>query len=76
MVFNPHVWPCTSDVQLEFGRFTDEHSLVDDQGRPVAVQRVQSEATAGGRNRLSFIADLPPLGYRVYRVISQAAAVD
>jgi alpha-mannosidase len=73
VVFNPHAWPCALEVQTEFGRFADEFGLLDDQGRAVAVQRVQSEATAGGRNRLSFIADLPPLGYRVYRVVPHAA---
>jgi alpha-mannosidase len=74
VVFNPHAWPAQVGVEIEFGRFTDEHSLLDDQDRPVAVQRVQSEATANGRNRLSFVADLPPLGYRMYRVVPQAAA--
>jgi alpha-mannosidase len=34
----------------------------------VPVQRVQSEATALGRNRLCFLAELPPLGYRTYSV--------
>ncbi len=70
VVFNPHGWHSTTNVEVEFGRFTEEHGLVDDQGRPIPVQLVQSEASANGRNRLSFIADLPPLGYRVYRVIS------
>jgi alpha-mannosidase len=73
LVFNPHAWPVKGNVEIEFGRFTDEHGLIDHQGHPVPVQRVQSEATANGRNRLSFVADLPPLGYRVYRVAPQAA---
>src|SRR5690606_22748076 len=33
------------------------------------VQRVQQEAAARGRNRIAFIAELPALGYRTYRVV-------
>jgi hypothetical protein len=36
------------------------------------MQRVQSWATSGSRYRISFVADLPPLGYRTYRVLPQA----
>ena len=68
IVFNPHAWDSRVNVEVEFGRFTDEYGLLDDQRHPVPVQRVQSEATSGGRNRLSFTADLPALGYRVYHV--------
>lgn len=69
VVFNPHAWPTQSSVELEFGRFGPAHRLLDDAGASIAVQRVQSEATAGGRNRLCFVADLPPLGYRVFRAM-------
>ncbi|RPI98118.1 MAG: alpha-mannosidase, partial [Chloroflexi bacterium] len=44
-------------------------TLLDDQNRPVPVQKVQSWATAGGQHRLAFIADLPALGYRTYRIV-------
>jgi alpha-mannosidase len=73
VVFNPHAWAHRAVVELEFGRWTDEHGLVDESGQPVAVQRIQSEATARGRNRLCFVAELPPLGYRVFHVVAQAA---
>jgi alpha-mannosidase len=74
MVFNPHAWAVRCNVEVEFGRFADDHGLIDDQSRPSPMQRVQSEATTNGRHRLSFVADLPPLGYRVYRVAPQATA--
>jgi alpha-mannosidase len=74
VVFNPHPWPARINVETEFGPFTDAHRLVDDQGRAVPVQKVQSEATAGGRSRLCFMADLPALGYRTYRVLPPAEA--
>jgi alpha-mannosidase len=72
VVFNPHPWPSAAPAELEFGRFTEEHALIDDAGNPVPVQLVQSEATANGRNRLCFLADLPALGYRMYRVVRGA----
>jgi alpha-mannosidase len=72
VVFNPHAWPGAAPVELEFGRFTEEHRLIDEAGNPVPVQLVQSEATANGRNRLLFLADLPALGYRTFRVVQGA----
>jgi alpha-mannosidase len=65
-VFNPHAWETKSNVQLETGR--RGHLLVDDQDRPVPVQYIQSHATAGGRFRISFLADLPALGYRTFHL--------
>jgi alpha-mannosidase len=72
IAFNPHAWPSRVSVELEFGRLKDTDGLVDDAGRPIPLQSVQSEATAHGRNRLSFMADLPPLGYRTYRIVPDA----
>lgn len=69
VVFNPHNWQSRVNVELEFGRVADHDALIDDEGREVPMQLVQSEATALGRSRLSFLADLPPCGYRTYRVV-------
>jgi alpha-mannosidase len=68
-VFNAHGWPVRAPVELEIGGLSEDQVLVDDQGHPVAMQRVQSQATAGGRSRICFLADLPALGYRVYRLV-------
>ncbi|MCA1553410.1 MAG: alpha-mannosidase, partial [Chloroflexi bacterium] len=73
VVFNPHAWQSQMNVELEFGRVNDDDVLYDDEGNTVPLQLVQSYATAGGRNRLSFVADLPPLGYRTYRIASATA---
>ncbi|MEA2597049.1 MAG: alpha-mannosidase [Thermomicrobiales bacterium] len=77
VVFNPHAWSSKAGVELEFGRLHDNDVLLDDQGEVVPLQRVQSLATvAGGRNRLCFVADLPAMGHRVFRVaprLGQAA---
>jgi alpha-mannosidase len=68
-VFNPHGWQSKTNVELEFGRVNPDDVLLDDAGREVPYQLVQSQATAGGRHRLSFVADLPSLGYRLYRLL-------
>ena len=66
VVFNPHAW----QAQIERrDRSQQDHRERGAAGRPGpggAFQLVQSQATAG-RQRLSFVADLPPLGYRLYR---------
>jgi alpha-mannosidase len=69
VVFNPHSWASQVNVELEVGGLKDSDMLTDEEGRQVALQAVQSKATAGGRFRLSFIAELPPLGYRVYKLL-------
>src|SRR5579875_1406829 len=78
LVFNPHPWPVASDVELEFGGFPGHRgdggaaagvTLTDDQGEHVPVQPTRSEATVNGpRHRLVFGAEVPPLGYRAYRL--------
>jgi alpha-mannosidase len=74
VVFNPHAWNSKVNVEIEIGGLKDTSVLVDETGKPVPHQAVQSQATAGGRFRLSFIAELPPLGYRVYKLLPQSNA--
>jgi len=76
VVFNPHAWAVKADVELEVGSSSAAGVLTDENGVPVAMQPVQSQATAGGRARISFVADLPPLGYRVYRLLPEGALPD
>jgi alpha-mannosidase len=70
VVFNPHPWRLRADVELEFAGFRDSGArMADDEGKTVPVQPTRSRATVGGsRGRLVFPADVPPLGYRVYRL--------
>jgi alpha-mannosidase len=70
VVFNPHPWPLVADVEFEFGGFPSAGArAVDDHGDPVAVQRTRSKATVDGwRRRLALAVDVPPLGYRAYRI--------
>jgi alpha-mannosidase len=70
VVVNPHPWRLVADVEFEFGGFPAFGArAVDDAGVPVAVQRTRSRATVSGwRRRLALAVDVPPLGYRVYRI--------
>jgi len=68
VVFSANAWPSCVPVELEIGRIPEAIALTDDAGQPVPVRCIQSHATANGRNRITFIADLPALGYRVYRL--------
>jgi alpha-mannosidase len=78
VVFNPHPWRLVADVEFEFGGFPSAGArAVDDEGNPVAVQRTRSKATVNGwRRRLTLAADVPPLGYRVYRIYPSGEVAD
>lgn len=72
VVFNPHAWEIRSNIEFEASNLSENEVLLDDQDREISFQFVQSQATAG-RQRISFIADLPALGYRVYRFVARPA---
>ena len=68
VVFNPHSWAGKMVCELEArGLSNDNYKLIDDQGSIVLSQRIQSE-TVTGQSRLLFVAELPSMGYRVYRL--------
>lgn len=70
VVFNPHPWPVRATVEIEFGRALGDGPLVaeDDEGYLDDVQVVRSSTVTGGRRRLLVPVELPPLGYRLYRL--------
>jgi alpha-mannosidase len=70
VVFNPHVWPLRADVEFEYTWLpADGARMTDDDGSPVPVQAIRPHTTmSSSRGRLVFPADVPPLGYRVYRI--------
>lgn len=68
VVFNPHAWESVVNVELEVGGLKEQVVLKDDHGTEVPFQTVQSQATSRGRHRVSFLAKLPSLGYRVYKL--------
>ncbi|GAA1597452.1 hypothetical protein GCM10009804_62370 [Kribbella hippodromi] len=70
VVFNPHAWPTTATVELEFGYPAPLRDAIELRegldGRVINVQEVRSAATANGRRRIAFKASLPPLGYQLF----------
>ncbi|MGC9468489.1 MAG: alpha-mannosidase [Anaerolineae bacterium] len=74
VAFNPHAWESHAEIELEMGRLAEGTALLDDDGKAVPFQEVQSHATAGGRSRIAFMAKLPPLGYRVYQLAPEGPA--
>ncbi len=74
VVFNPHAWASKVNVEIEAGRIPQGAVLLDDEDNPIPFQLVQSAATAGGRFRVALVADLPPMGYRTYRLAIRPAA--
>jgi len=76
LLFNP--FPYRRQEYVEYEPWTEDQrwargswGLVDEEGRPVAHQVLEASAAAGnaehGIDRLLWKADLPPLGYRLYR---------
>ncbi len=71
VVWNPHSWASTVPVELEVGRLPADPVVIGDDDQRGPVQQVRSLATVqGGRARITFLAELPPLGYRLYRIVA------
>ncbi|WP_150307053.1 alpha-mannosidase [Planctomonas psychrotolerans] len=70
LVFNQHPWPVTTTVEMQYGAQRGGVHMVDADGTPVPCQYTQSTATTGDTTRgaIAFRAELPPLGYRLYRM--------
>lgn len=69
VVFNPHCFEGDMAIELEVrGLSNDKFVLRDENGECVEAQRVKSEATAGGQSKLLFVAKMPSLGYRVFKL--------
>jgi alpha-mannosidase len=74
VVFNPHSWTVRQNIELEYGGLKETDIMIDEQGKQVPLQVVRSYATVTGwRKRISFTAELPPMGYRTYRILTQPA---
>ena len=74
VVFNPHSFKCKAEIEMESPTIKEGYVLVDDSGIEIPMQIVQSLASAFGRCRICFIADLPALGYRTYRLVKRDKA--
>ncbi|MFH1928284.1 MAG: glycoside hydrolase family 38 C-terminal domain-containing protein [Chloroflexota bacterium] len=85
VLFNP--FPHHSTQYVEYEPWTDHKpwevhgwGLSDEQGQPIASQTIETHealsSSSHGLSRILFRADLPPLGYRVYRFASNQPQVD
>ncbi|MET1052994.1 MAG: glycoside hydrolase family 38 C-terminal domain-containing protein, partial [Mycetocola sp.] len=70
LVFNQHPWPVTTDIDLNYGSQKLGVHVVDDDGEPVLFQHTQPSAITGDNSRgaIVFRAEVPALGYRLYRL--------
>jgi len=70
VVFNPHPWPVSTDVEIEYTWMRETGaSVCDDDGNEIPMQYTRPLTTmSSSRARLAFPVELPPLGYRTYRV--------
>lgn len=68
VVFNPNAFPAKQAVEVEMVTPKEHTVLLDWDNRQIPYQLVQSEASCNGRSRMVFVADLPALGYGVYRL--------
>lgn len=69
VAFNPHGFAAHWPVSLEVPAARAPMRLVDSQGREVPYQLSPGSAAAMGRMRLGFVAQVPPLGWEVYRLV-------
>ena len=76
VVFNPHPWPVSAQVELQYWGRPNGVAVVDGAGSPVAAQRTRPTATVSDQSRgaVAFEAEVPGLGYRLYRLRTPSAA--
>jgi alpha-mannosidase len=76
VVFNPHAWEVKANVEVEVRLLESSQALLDENGQQNPTQLVQPHPTSGWIDRLSFIAKLPALGYRLYRLAARPDKTD
>jgi alpha-mannosidase len=69
VAFNSLTWPIKANIEIESRSLNHETILVNESGKLIPYQEVQS-SSAAGRTRICFTAELPALGYRTYRLLS------
>lgn len=69
VVFHSQAWSGKAAVDLEVRGLSDDNfKLTDEKGNVIPAQRIQSEAAVNGQSRLLFVADLPAMGYAVFKL--------
>ncbi|MGI6019138.1 MAG: alpha-mannosidase [Marvinbryantia sp.] len=71
VVFNPNAWNVKAPVEFENGMFgnmlrTENLEIEDWEGKKVEHQLIAPSCRVEGRRRITFMADVPALGYALY----------
>jgi alpha-mannosidase len=72
IVANPNTWKSRTPVEVEVQNLKAGAKLVDNDDNEISFQEIDSITRTGGRHRISFIPELPSLGYKVFRLQNEA----
>lgn len=76
LIFNPGFKERKIPVEIEYQWPDKKIGVLDKDNNPVLSQTIRTSATIEeGRKRICFIANIPPFGYTVYRLIPQSLNV-
>jgi len=78
LVFNPHPWDVSVEVDMQYGGKPTGAHVVNEDGELILSQLTQSVATTDDKSRgaLTFRAEVPALGYRLYRIMPGTKSPD
>ncbi len=72
VVFNHHSFGGKMAVDLEIRGLSDDcFILKDEKDKIIEAQRIESEATVNGQSRILFVADMPSMGYRTFKLYTK-----
>jgi alpha-mannosidase len=70
LIFNPHAWELSGNVEYDFSwNIRNPSRVEDDKGNQLYHQWVPGSTETGNRNRLVVCLTLPPFGYRQVRLL-------
>ncbi len=77
LVFNTALFERNVPVEIELPWRGGELAILDEDKGPISTQISKPSAvTTGGRHKVSFVAELPPYGYRTYRAVSSTPSIE
>ena len=77
LVFNTTSFERNVPVEIELPWRSGELAILDEDKGPISTQISKPSAvTTGGRHKVSFVAELPPYGYRTYRAVSSTPSIE
>lgn len=77
VVFNPHGSAVKANIEVEiYGDKETSYTLVDSNDNVIKNQIINSKTATNGRCRLCFVADLPALGYKTFRLYKKPCKLE